>query len=248
MNPVQHHLREAAAARLTAVRPDLAARHDLATLDGLLAARADVAAAGDEETVLAAAVVHRFDLDQWIRSTCDFALGLDPVRADAWRRSFTRTVFLAGNPLHLRDRFSFASVADDASAAWTPPGPAAATTGLRRLLKLFTASAPLCGYSGVTVEIPTAHRPAPHPVHRPPVRRGLYLAAAECTVADALVHLNHTLAEGVLDGLITPGDRLTVRLLPRLAGVLGELERVRVVTDPRSPDRLMAAAGLSKAR
>ncbi|MCC3774879.1 DUF6182 family protein [Streptomyces sp. UNOB3_S3] len=244
MNQVQHHLREAAAARLAAVRPDLAARHDLATLDGLLAARADVAAAGGEETVLVAAVVHRFDLDRWIRSTCGFALGLDPERAEAWRRSFTRTVFLAGNPLHLRDRFSFASVADDASAAWTPPGPAAATTGLRRLLRLFTGSAPLSGHSGITVEIPTA----PGRAHRPPVHRVLYLAAAaDRTVAGALVHLNHTLAEGVLDGLIAPGDRLTVRLLPRLAGVLGELEQVRVVTDARSPDRLMAAAGLSKA-
>ncbi|MDT0449470.1 DUF6182 family protein [Streptomyces hesseae] len=253
MNPVQHHLREIAAARLTAVRPDLATRHDLATLEGLLAARADITTTGGEEAVLVAAVVHRFDLAQWIRSTCRFTLGLDPVQAEAWQRSFTRTIFLAGNPLHLQDRFSFAGIADDASAAWTPPAPAAATTSLRRLLRLFTGSARLPGRSEITVEIPTAPRPAIHSsahrpsTHRPPAHRVLYLAAADCTVADALVHLNHVLAEGVLDGLIAPGDRLTVRFLPRLAGVLGELEQVRVVTDARFPDRLMAAAGLSTA-
>ncbi|WP_239091445.1 DUF6182 family protein, partial [Streptomyces sp. SID14478] len=77
--------------------------------------------------------------------------------------------------------------------------------------------------------------------------RELYVATAGCTVADALVHVNHVLVEAVLDGLVTPGDLLTVRQVPSLTGTFDALDRVRAVADPHGPGRLRAVAGLGPA-
>lgn len=241
VTPAQQSLREQAAARIRTARPDLAARHDLASYDGLIAAQEDIAAEDDPGT-LAAVVLRNFDLARWVRDTCVFALGIAPEQAADWRTSFTRTVFLAGNPAQLQDRFTFAHTAADQSAAWTAPGPAAQTSSLRRLLKLFNGQAGLPGGPDTVVEIPAGHSP---PL-RPRTRRGLYVATAGCTVSRALVHINHVLAEAVLDGLIAPGDRLVLHRVPRIVGVPARLARVRVTTEKHLPGRLKAAAALTE--
>lgn len=242
---VQERLREAVAARIRTARPELADAYDLTSAEGLLAVRARLGAAdsdGEAPGHLAAVVLNRFDLASWARATCEFALGLGPERAAAWRRSLTRTVFLAGNPDNLRERFSFAHLAEDGSAAWTSPGPAADSAGLRRLLKLFDGPRPLPVRADTAVTIPAR---AGHAA-RPPVHRELHIAAAGCRVSDALVHLNHLLAEAVLDGLIGPGDVLTIRHVPRLTGAADRFAALRVDTDPTLPGRLRAAAGLTE--
>lgn len=239
---VQERLREAAATRIRAARPELADAHDLTSAEGLLAVRARIAEDSAAPEHLAAVVLGRFDLASWTRATCEFALGLDPEQAADWRRSFTRTVFLAGNPDNLRERFSFAHVADDGSAAWTGPGPAADSAGLRRLLKLFDGPRPLPVGADTVVEIPPR---AGHPDRRP-VHRELHIAGAGLRVSDALVHLNHLLAEAVLDGHIGPGDVLTIRHVPRLTGITDHFAALRVDTDPTLPGRLRAAAGLTE--
>ncbi|MFI9246151.1 DUF6182 family protein [Streptomyces sp. NPDC053086] len=243
MTRTQKLLREHTAVRIRAARPDLADRHDLATHDGLLAAHRHIAGeegAAEDGQTLAAVVVREVDLAGWARDTCAFALGVPPERASAWRASFTRTVFLAGNPDHLRDRFAFAHLADDGSAAWTAPGPASGTTTLRRLLKLFDAPAEVPAGPARQITVPGEPPPG-----RAPVARDLHLATAGCTVAEALVHLNHVLVEAVLDGLLAPGDRLTLHRVPRLAALSGPVTRVRAVPDPRLPGRLRAAAVLT---
>ncbi|MFC7310301.1 DUF6182 family protein [Streptomyces monticola] len=255
-------LLEAAARRITAARPELAGRHDLMSFDGLLAAQRDIEGGGEnggdgESTgagtgagrdgdgdggTLAAVVLRSVDLAAWSRATCGYALSLTPAQSALWRRSFTRTVFLAGNPEQLTRRFPFAQVADDLSAAWTSPGPAAETAALRRLLKLFVGRAALPDRPDTVIEVPGT----PAPGARPPVHRGLYLATSGCTLAEALVHLNHVLAEAVLDGLIAGGDRLTLHQVPRLVGVPGRLAAVRVAAEHHLPGRLKAAAGLTE--
>ncbi|GGN56332.1 hypothetical protein GCM10012285_50860 [Streptomyces kronopolitis] len=242
MTLIQHGLRKQAAGRIRAARPDLAARHDLDTYDGLLAAQRDIAAEDTDASALAAVVLRSLDLAQWARDTCAFALGVGPERVAAWRASFTRTVFLAGNPAHLRDRFAFVHLAPDLSAAWTAPGPAAETAGLRRLLKLFDGPAALPARPDTLVEIPGEPRLG----SRPSVYRELYVATVDCTVSEALVHVNHVLVEAVLDGLIAPGDRLILRQVPRMAGLPAHLASVRVVTEHQLPGRLKAAAGLTE--
>lgn len=237
----QDCLREQEAMRIRTARPDLAARHDLTSQDGLAAARSDITAEGDAGS-LVTVVLRNFDLARWVRDTCVFALGVGSQQAADWRTSFTRTVFLAGNPAQLRERFRFAHIADDESAAWTAPGPAALTSSLRRLLKLFDAPAGLPLRPDTVVEIPDGHRPP----GRPRARRDLYVATAECTISEALVHVNHVLAEAVLDGRIAPGDHLVVHQVPRIVGLPARLANVRVTTEKHRPGRLKAAAGLTE--
>ncbi|MEV0319426.1 DUF6182 family protein [Streptomyces sp. NPDC050658] len=240
MTLTQQALRDRVARRIRAARPDLAARHDLDTYTGLMGAQHAVAAEHADSGTLAAVVLRGFDLAAWARDTCAFALRVGPDAAADWRASFTRTVFLAGNPAHLGQRFDFAYVAPDRSAAWTAPAPAAHTAGLRRLLKLFDAPAALPARPDTLVEVPGAPRPGGR------VSRDLYVATADCTVAEALVHVNHVLVEAVLDGLVGPGDLLTLRQVPRLVGLRAPLAGVRVVTEPQLPGRLKAAAGLTE--
>ncbi|MFI1801255.1 DUF6182 family protein [Streptomyces sp. NPDC020379] len=236
-----------AARRVRAARPELAARLDLATPQGLRAAQAEIAdpdAPGRSDAALAVCVISRFDLPHWVRETCRFALSVPPERHEAWQHAFTRTVFLSGRPDNLRERFTFDHIAPDGSAAWLGPAPEASTAALRRLLKVFNGPRALGSWQPTTVEIP----PADGPGGRPPVHRELYVATASVTVARLLVQLNHLLAEAVMDGLIAPGDRLTLRSVPRLAGLPGPFAALRVDTDSHRPDALQAYAALTGER
>lgn len=225
-------LLDAAVRRIRAVRPDLAHGFDLSTVSGLVAAQRSL---GVE--AMAVSVVRHFDLVSWIRGTCAFAAGLPPSLVPAWRRSFTRTIFLAGNPENLLDRFSFAHVSDDGAAAWMAPVSERALVPLRRLLKLFSGPYELPLQPSLSVEVPGVST-------RPPVRRGLYVAVAAVPVAEVMVHLGHLLAEAVLDGLLFPGDELTVRLVPRLSGITSPFAALRIGSE--EGDRLRAFAGLTE--
>ena len=141
MTAAQELLREEVARRIVTARPELAARFDLLTADGLLAAQREISRAAQDAKVLAVCVLRDFDLPAWVGATCAFAARVDRSAAADWRRDFTRTVFLAGNPDNLKDRFAFGHVADDGSAAWQGPAPAEESTSLRRLLKHFDGSA-----------------------------------------------------------------------------------------------------------
>ncbi|BFV55546.1 hypothetical protein KCMC57_up06500 [Kitasatospora sp. CMC57] len=235
MSPVQQQLLDRAARRVRTARPDLAERFDLGTVAGLREAQQAVASAAEETLVVA--VVHHLDLAEWARETCEFAFGLDPADGARWRRSFTRAVFLAGNPANLRERFRFAHVAAGSTAAWTAPGPGTGATTLRRLLRLFDAPAGPPARPDTLIQLPGP------PTAR---HRDLYLATEGCSLAEALVHLNHVLVEAVLDGLLSPGDRLRLRQVPRLIGVATPFAALRVVAEPHHPDRLKAAAGLTE--
>ncbi|WP_217170950.1 DUF6182 family protein [Streptomyces sp. AC512_CC834] len=253
----QQLLRAENARRIREVRPELAARVDLMTDEGLLAASREVTAESAEPKVLAVCVLREFELSAWIRETCAFARRVTGEEAAAWRHDFTRTVFLAGNPDNLRERFRFDHVAGDGSAAWLGPAPAEQSTALRRLLKLFPVGAVLPAVSGTTVRLPAdgdAHGAAADmAAHgaaggRVPTARELHLATAGLTLAQGLVHLHHLLAEAVLDGLLGPGDRLTVRPAPHLVGVAGPFAALRVGPSHRRPHELRAHAALGAAR
>ncbi|HEU5475258.1 MAG TPA: DUF6182 family protein [Actinophytocola sp.] len=235
MTLTQRLLHDHAARRIIRARPELAQVRDLSTVDGLTAVQQD---AGDEDTAVVA-VVRRFDLVSWVRGTVAFAAGLNRRRAQEWRRAFTRTVFLAGNPANLTTRFDFAHVAETGAMAWTAPASAAAHRPLRRLLRTFPGTRDLTLGGDVVIDLP-GEPPAE------PMRRVLHLAGSGLTVAGALVHLGHLLVEAVLDGAISPGDRLTVRQLPRLVGVPGPFDALRVGVDPADPDRLHALMSVSR--
>ncbi|MGG7570609.1 DUF6182 family protein [Streptomyces sirii] len=237
-------LLDLAAQRLRTARPELSGRLDLSSPRALRAAKGRIAALdGPDGTdgALVVCVVSRFDLHNWVRETCRFALGLPADEIAAWRRSFTRTVYLSGRPDNLRQRFPFGHIGDDGAVAWTRPAPDAATATLRRLLKTFNGPQPLTSWQPPTVEIP-----AIAPAGRAPIHRAVYVATAKATVATVLVQLNHLLTEAVMDGLIAGGDRLTVRAVPRLTGVGEPFAALRIDTDTHRPDELQAYAGLTE--
>ncbi|MFE1774779.1 DUF6182 family protein [Streptomyces sp. NPDC059008] len=233
-----------AAQRLRTARPELSGQLDLSSPQALRAAKARIAALDGpdgSDGALVVCVVSRFDLRSWVRETCRFALGLPAEETAAWRRSFTRTVYLSGRPDNLRERFAFGHIGDDGAVAWTRPAPDAATAALRRLLKAFSGPQPLTSWRPTTVDVPGAI-----PGGRAPAHRDVYVATARATVATVLVQLNHLLAEAVMDGLIAGGDRLTVRAVPRLAGVGEPFAALRIDTDTHHPDALQAYAGLTE--
>jgi hypothetical protein len=185
--------------------------------------------------VAAIAVLRHLDLAVFVRSSLEFALGLDGTRRDAWFRAFTPTVFVAGNPANLVARFPFDHVSADASVAWLGPVPPEQSMGLRRLLKLFDGSAELRPVSRLALDVPGAGGRR---------LRRIYVATAGVRLSDYLVHLNHTLAEAVLTGAIDPGDHLVLHHVPRLGAVPSPYQALRVHRDTRDPGRLRAYAGL----
>lgn len=241
MNLTQTLLHAEAVRRVRTARPDLAGC-DLSTPESLSAVRSDSTGPDGDAPVAAICVLRSFDLATWARATCDFALGLGPDAADAWRRAFTRTVFLAGNPDNLRGRFAFEHTAPDGSAAWTAPGPAADTKTLRRLLKLFDATAPLPTRPPTTIRVGTG----PAPAGPSGTRYTLHVATAGATVADTLVHLNHLLAEAVFDRTLVPGDRLTLSQAPRLTALPAPPVALRVAEARGRPGFLSAYAALTE--
>jgi hypothetical protein len=222
----QEVLRHQVADRILLARPDLADVSPARLRD-------EVTAPPDTDTAVVC-VLRRLDLPTFIAGTCEFAATLPADRVADWRRAFTRTIFLAGNPDNLRDRFSFHHGDPGGAIAWTAPATLREHAPLRRLLRLFDGGGALP--PAVTVRVPGPEvRPAEH---------DLYLASTGVTVGECLVHLGHLLAEAVFDGLLAAGDRLVVRPVPCLIGVTGPYEALRVAEDPHDPDRLRAYAAL----
>ncbi|MGK9462294.1 MULTISPECIES: DUF6182 family protein [unclassified Streptomyces] len=241
-------LLDLAVERVRSARPDLPAGLDLSTPRALQEAKAALAGSASDglAEVAAVCVVDRFDLPRWVSDTCAFVLSLPEESHGPWRRSFTRTIHLAGRPANLAGRFVFAHVAADGSAAWAAPAPEPATSGLRRLLKTFEGRRPLAAWEPTTLTVPDGPRDRAPGRARRPVRRDLYIATSGVTVADALVQVKHLVAEAVLDRLIGPGDRLTLRSLPRLTGLRVPFAALRVDTDIHRPYELQAFAGLTE--
>jgi uncharacterized protein DUF6182 len=230
MRLTQEVLHDHVVRRIRAVRPELTR---LSTTADLVATQAKLTEAS--ETVVCC-VVRKLELATFIRGAYTFVAGLTGDRLPAWRRSFTKTIFLAGNPVNLTKRFRFDHVTDDHLAAWTPPSTPDELTALRRLLKTFDGPLEVPADRALTVTLPGT---------RARTRR-LYLATAGVSTAEAVVHLNHLLAEAVLDGQLGPGDRLVLRQVPRLVGVPEPFDALRIGIDPTAPNRLRAFAGLTK--
>lgn len=243
----QRRLHDEAYRRLRDARPELATPAGESDLAALLRARAEAVERPGADAVQAVAVLRGFDPAAWVRDAAAFALGLAPDTAAAWRRSFTRTVYLAGNPENLLGRYSFDHLAEDGSVGWCGPAPAATSAGLRRLLKLFLSTAPFPIRPATTITVPPPHGPAARgPAPRAAVHRDLYIAAAGVPVPEALVHLNHLVVEAALDGLIAPGDRLTLRSVPSLTGAATPFAALRVDVDRTHPHQLRAFAALTE--
>ena len=186
---------------------------------------------------VAVAVLRDFDPRRFTECSVDFALSLDSSSREAWFRCYTRAIFLTGNPRNLSDRFPFHCVARDGSVAWTAPAPVETSGTLRRLLRSFDVGIPPAGFSDFTIDVPGTSPKSS--------TRILYIAVAGLSSAEYLVHLNHTVVEGIFLQTILPGDRLHVCPVPSLSGIEPQLISLRVHTDLHDHDRLRAYAGIA---
>jgi hypothetical protein len=169
-----------------------------------------------ESTVLV--VLRSLDLADLVHGACRFAADLDPDEAGAWRRSWTRTRFLFGNPANLVARDRPRVVAPGGSAAWLGPFPDGRLPGRSRLLKPVTGSLPrLPGEVDVPGEGPA---------------RLLRVAVEGLSLVDYLVHLHHTLAEAVLLGRLSPGERVRVSHQPSIEWEPDDPAYARVLPGP----------------
>jgi len=127
-----------------------------------------------------------------VTSAVAFAASLPAATALSWQRSLTRTIFLAGDPVTVADRYPPWLIAADQSIAWYQPAPAGDHLGIRRLLR------PFRGPAGVP--------PSDDAVGSAPM--SLVAATSGLSVEQYLVHLNHLVAESTLAGHLTPGTAI----------------------------------------
>ncbi|MEU4794381.1 DUF6182 family protein [Streptomyces sp. NPDC023327] len=193
------------------------------------------AAGGRPARAPAVAVLRAFDPGGFARSALDFAARLSPEEGERWRADFTRTVFLAGNPRNLAGRLPPDLTAPGGQSAWYAPGARTAHRELRLLLRAVEGDLPPDPPGDFTLTVPGARESRAR-------HRRMTVATADVCLPRYLVHVNHTLAESLLTGVLAPGDRLTVRHTPQLPEPRGEPAYVRVHQDPRSPERLRTFA------
>ncbi|MBO4256236.1 DUF6182 family protein [Streptomyces griseorubiginosus] len=187
----------------------------------------------------AAVVVADLDPAAFIAGAADFALGIPDTLRDGWYRTFTRTVFLAGRPTSVAVRHPHSHLAATADLAWYGPARRHELAPLSRLLRAFHGPAP--------VDVPTS--PLTVPVAGPPSGNvaSVTLATGGVSSGAYLVHVHHLIAEGVLRGLIRPGDTLRVEHTAtldaaRFAAVLDPARaasvQTRITYSDTDPDRL----------
>ncbi|WP_242902304.1 DUF6182 family protein [Actinomadura terrae] len=182
----------------------------------------------------AVAVLREFTPRAFLGSAVAFARGLPPARRAAWYASYSRTIFLAGDPGNLAGRHPCDHLSGDGSIAWYDPAPMTEREGLRRLLRPFRGPVGIVGPA--EEELPIGEGDG--------VAR-LDVPVADLSVEDYLVNVNHLLAEAVMDGLLTGVGRLLVRHLPRDSEVPARCDRIRVSVGDGTAGTLRAHAYLT---
>jgi hypothetical protein len=154
----------------------------------------------DPQRLQAVVVIERFELRAFVRGSLRFAQALSHAQRTAWHREFTRTVFLLGSPNRLKDRFAFAHTAEGAGIGWVAPKPAQEQLNLTRLLKPLRTARPAHGWVDTLINGSTA------------AARELQLVTHGLRLEELLVHLNHLLADSLIEGSLSAEE--TLRLQP----------------------------------
>jgi hypothetical protein len=198
--------------------------------------RRPVAGEPPETTVLV--ILRAVDLPGLVRGVLDFTAGLTHDEADAWRRSWTTTRFLFGNPANLTAHAPPRLLSPGGNTAWLGPFPSTRLPGPSRLLK---------PVSGVLPDLPDTIDVPGTDSAADATYRELHIAVRDLSFAQYLVHLHHALAETVLMGRLAPGAG--VRLAHRQDLDAGTVDQdpdyARVHQEHGDPDRLRLYVSLS---
>jgi hypothetical protein len=174
--------------------------------------------------VRAIAVVRSFDAAEFIRASVQFARGLPVDLGREWVASFTRTVFLAGDPGNLRDRFPGGRLAPDGSSLWFSPSGIDDQQGLSRLLRPFRGPLGVPAADGVRVVLDQESSSTAR----------LCVATDGLGVEDYLIHVNHVLAEACLQGLLDGVSAIE----------LTHVRAIEVIEEPYSYLRVLPDKGI----
>ncbi|GAA0553144.1 hypothetical protein GCM10010172_39600 [Paractinoplanes ferrugineus] len=196
-----------------------------------------------------AVVVQDFEAEPFFRSVIQFALAVPKAEGEAWQRAFTRTIFLAGRPDSLAQRFTADLNGPAGSVAWYGPAREKQLRNLSRMLRAFQGDAPVLPPPGsVLVRAPGPPSGTEHTAT---------IATRDVSFAGYLVHTHHLFAEATLRGLIRPGDTIRVEHRGELDGplirtaldpALAPGVQTRITHDGRDPDRLRLYAVLVAGR
>jgi hypothetical protein len=195
-------------------------------------------AATADSTVLV--LLRALSLADLVHGARQFAAGLDAGEAAAWRRSWTRTRFLFGNPANVTPSSPARVVAPGGTAAWLGPFPDTRLPGLSRLLKPVSGRLPQLPNDidrdlDGGPDLPGTGRP-----------RVLQIGVDGLSLVDYLVHLHHTLAEAVLLGRLRPDEPLRLSHRPALeADPTRRPAYARVLPEPGDTGRLRLHTWLS---
>ncbi|WP_406129069.1 DUF6182 family protein [Streptomyces canus] len=201
-------------------------------------------AAGHPAEATVVVLLRSFDLDGLVNGARAFAAGLAPAEADAWRRSWTRTLFLFGNPANLTERTPPRLVSPTGTTAWLGPYAPQHLPGPIRLYKPVSGVLPELRPD---IEIAPAETPAGSPPTPGGPCRPMHIAVRDVKLADYLIHLHHALSESVLQGRLRLDERLRLIHSPDLGAeaVGGTSGYARVHHAPDDPERLRCHVWLS---
>lgn len=189
-----------------------------------------------EPDLAALVVVKDVNLPAFVRGAIQFAADLDDELAGAWQRGFTRTVFLAGDPERIRERYRPDHLSAGCAFGWFVPEAPSGRQGLRRLLKLFEAP-----------EMP-ATQPGTIAVggDAGAARWLLYVDTAGVGMDRYLVHVHHLLCEATLRGTLGREDELEVRHVEGIGAAAGPFAHMRVAPEAGDETRLRLYAALAE--
>ncbi|MET7550933.1 DUF6182 family protein [Streptomyces sp. NPDC005500] len=205
-------------------------------LRSALEARIQRAGAHRDEAA-AIAVIHSFDLEEFSRSLLEFVYKLSHVERELWLADFTRTLFLAGNPLNLAGRHPTTTLAPSCAMGWYAPASNARHRELRLLLRALEGELP-ASLQHTVITVPGT---APGPDEGAPIRKWrLAVDIREASLSRYLVHLTHTLAEAAITGTFRPGDQVRITHTTELAQPRRGFAYLRVHQDADNPDLLRA--------
>jgi hypothetical protein len=185
-------------------------------------------------------MLRSFEVSEFIRGAAAFVTGLDADARDTWYRAFTRTSFLVGDHERIHERFAALLSNRTSNIAWAWSPTEKATLGLRRLLKPLRTSGSPDLEPELVCDLVDEQAPAAG-------RRQVWVATGGVALEEYLVHLNHTLCEGLITGVLSRGDRIALSHVPAIESLPPECDYVRVVPDPGGGGRLKPAAYISSA-